>query len=112
MGLRVTLAAERPGQRAKPLPDELCGHRAAALEHPKVAGRKAPAATPGGDLWSLLETLIAGDPVPLRPGRSEPRVIKRRPSPYPLLTAPRQQMKVIPYQKKYRRPDPILTVLS
>jgi len=55
------------------------------------------------DLPALLETLIAGDPVPLRPGRDQPRAIKRRPSPYPLLTKPRHAMKVIPHQKRYRK---------
>ena len=65
---------------------------------------------PGGrpcrhpDLLALLQTLIAGDPVPLRPRRAEPRALKRRPSPYPLLTKPRSEMKVIPHQKKYRKP--------
>ena len=63
------------------------------------------------NLRALLETLIAGDPVPLRPGRNEPRAIKRRPSPYPLLTAPRHEMRTIPHQKRYRAPVP-LTVLS
>jgi hypothetical protein len=56
------------------------------------------------NLLDLLETLIAGDPVPLRPGRNQPRAIKRRPSTYPLLTKPRHKMKVIPHQKKYRKP--------
>jgi hypothetical protein len=55
------------------------------------------------DLRALLETLIAGDPVPLRPGRHEPRAIKRRPSTYPLLTAPRKIMKTIPHQKRYHK---------
>ena len=65
---------------------------------------------PGGrpcrrpDLLALLQTLIAGDPVPRRAGRAEPRALKRRPSPYPLLTKPRPEMKVIPHQKKYRKP--------
>jgi hypothetical protein len=54
-------------------------------------------------LWALLEILIAGDPVPLRPGRNEPRAIKRRHSPYPLLTAPRKIMRTIPHQKHYRK---------
>ena len=34
---------------------------------------------------------IAGNPVGNRPGRIEPRVIKRRPKPYPLMTKPRNQ---------------------
>ena len=56
-----------------------------------------------GHLRALLETLIAGDPVPLRPGRHEPRAIKRRHSQYPMLTAPRKIMTVIPHQKQYRK---------
>jgi len=40
----------------------------------------------------LLEDLLrvlAKDQVPERPGRSEPRAVKRRPKPFPLLTKPR-----------------------
>jgi hypothetical protein len=37
---------------------------------------------------------IACDAVPLRPGRSEPRVRKRRPKNYQLMTRPRAQMRV------------------
>ncbi|HYJ85256.1 MAG TPA: hypothetical protein VEW46_04310, partial [Pyrinomonadaceae bacterium] len=59
---------------------------------------------------ALPETLIAGDPVPLRRARNEPRAIKRRHSPYPLLTAPRKIMVIIPHQKKYRKP--LATALS
>jgi hypothetical protein len=43
---------------------------------------------------------IALDLVPLRPGRREPRAIKRRPKPFPLLTKPRHQFKDrIPYNR-------------
>jgi len=45
---------------------------------------------------------IAGYIVPERTGRSEPRVVKRRPKPYQLLTAPRHLMKEIPNRSKYR----------
>lgn len=38
----------------------------------------------------LLE-ILALDLVPLRPHRSEPRAVKRRPKPYPLLTKPRHR---------------------
>ena len=65
-----------------------------------------------GTVRDLLDALIAGDPVPLRPGRSEPRAIKRRPSTYPLLTTCRHHMKTIPHQKKYRSAKPALTALS
>jgi hypothetical protein len=37
---------------------------------------------------------IAGDQVPLRPWRSEPRAVKRRPKSYQLLTKPRHKMVV------------------
>ena len=37
---------------------------------------------------------LAADPVPLRPNRSEPRAVKRRPKVYQLLTRPRRHMRV------------------
>lgn len=43
-----------------------------------------------------LLRVIAADPVPLRPNRSEPRARKRRPKSYQLLTAPRHEMVVSP----------------
>jgi hypothetical protein len=36
-----------------------------------------------------------------RPGRSEPRAVKRRPKPHQLLTKPRREMKVIPHRNRY-----------
>lgn len=45
---------------------------------------------------------IANDDVPLRPGRREPRAVKRRPKPYPLLTCHRHHYKEIPHRSKYR----------
>lgn len=52
----------------------------------------------------VLEMLasIADDLVPERPGRREPRCIKRRPKPYPLMTHPRHQMQDKP--KSHPRP--------
>ncbi len=52
----------------------------------------------------LLETLrssIARHLVPCRPGRREPRCVKRRPKPFALLTAPRHQMVEIPHRGRY-----------
>lgn len=46
---------------------------------------------------------IVKDPVPDRPGRSEPRARKRRPKNYPLLTQPRHQYKEIPHRSKYKK---------
>ena len=42
---------------------------------------------------------IARDPNPLRPGRSEPRVRKRRPKNYRLMTKPRREMGPLPHRK-------------
>ena len=41
-----------------------------------------------------LYRAIADDPLPDRPGRSEPRVKKRRPKGYQLMTKPRAEMRV------------------
>jgi len=50
----------------------------------------------------LLE-IIAWDQVPVRPGRREPRALKRRPKPYQLLNRPRHQMKELQHRSKYRK---------
>ena len=54
------------------------------------------------ELIGRLYESIAGKRVPERPGRSEPRAVKRRPKPSQLLTAPRHEMKVIPHRGKSR----------
>jgi hypothetical protein len=51
-----------------------------------------------------LLAALAGDLVPDRPGRREPRALKRRPKPYPLLTNPRHQFVEIPHRNAYRKP--------
>jgi hypothetical protein len=49
------------------------------------------------DAWRWLSTARPGDPLPPlvvtpdRPDRVEPRAVKRRPKPYPLLTKPRRE---------------------
>jgi hypothetical protein len=40
-------------------------------------------------LWAALLARLAADLVPWRPGRHEPRALKRRPQPYPYLNCPR-----------------------
>lgn len=57
-------------------------------------------------ILSALYEAIADNEVPLRPGRQEPRCIKRRPKPYQLLTSPRGQMKETPHRSKYRANKP------
>ena len=52
-------------------------------------------------LIQLLYESIADYIVPERPGRSEPRAVKRRPKSYQLLTAPRHEMKVTLHRSRY-----------
>ena len=44
-------------------------------------------------LFRTLLKVIAHKAVPERPGRSEPRVRKRRPKIYPLMTKPRHELR-------------------
>lgn len=52
-------------------------------------------------LGSLRAAIAARQIVP-RPGRREPRCLKRRPKTFALLTAPRHQMSEIPHRGRYR----------
>jgi len=56
-------------------------------------------------LDKLLE-VIARDLLPDRFGRSEPRAVKRRPKPYPLLNRPRKQFKEIPHRNRHWKTHP------
>ena len=47
------------------------------------------------DLIRLLYQSIAQNIVTKRPGRSEPRAVKRRPKPHQLLTKPRSEMSAL-----------------
>ena len=58
------------------------------------------------ELWTCLVATIAADLVPERPGRREPRAVKRRPKPYPLLNKPRHQFKDTPHHNRYRKNNP------
>ena len=49
---------------------------------------------------------IARDPVPERPGRSEPRARKRRPKNYQLLTKPRRQTGHLPRRNRPKKSHP------
>ena len=49
-------------------------------------------------LWQDLLRALAQDLVPRRPGRSEPRAVKRRPKPFPLLNRPRRQFAEWPHR--------------
>ena len=50
-----------------------------------------------------LLRVLALDLVPERPGRREPRAVKRRPKPYPLLTKPRRSFREISHRSRYRK---------
>ena len=54
-------------------------------------------------LWDDLLLNLARDQVPERPGRREPRAVKRRPKPYPLLTRPRRRYREIVHHNRYRK---------
>lgn len=58
------------------------------------------------ELVGELLRVIACDQVPDRPGRREPRAVKRRPKPYPLLNKPRRQFKEIPHRNRYWKNNP------
>ncbi len=52
-------------------------------------------------LMALLYNAIADARLYERPGRSEPRCVKRRPKPFQFMTAPRQVMREAPHRSKY-----------
>jgi hypothetical protein len=49
-------------------------------------------------LWRDLLRTLARDAVPFRPGRTEPRAVKRRPKPFPLLNCPRRRFVELPHR--------------
>jgi len=57
-------------------------------------------------LMAQLLEIIARDQVPDRPGRREPRAVKRRPKPYRLLNCPRRLFKEIPHRNRYWKKNP------
>jgi hypothetical protein len=57
-------------------------------------------------LWEDLLLNLVRDAVPLRPNRSEPRAVKRRPKPHPLLNKPRRLFREIPHRNNYWKNKP------
>lgn len=51
-------------------------------------------------LYRRLLEILARDLVPLRPGRREPRAVKRRPKPFSRLTKPRHLYREVPHRGK------------
>jgi hypothetical protein len=64
--------------------------------HPKLRRR----------LWEDLLLNLARDLVPLRPNRCEPRAIKHRPKPFPLLNQPRHRFVEISHRSQYWKGRP------
>ena len=52
-------------------------------------------------LFEELLRVVAADELPNRPGRREPRAVKRRPKPYPRLMSDRHRFREISHQKRY-----------
>lgn len=71
-----------------------------ALMHWKTKLHNSPSGAEKRTNWHLLLDIIARDPNPLRPHRCEPRVKKRRPKIYQLMTAPRKLMTVSPSRRQ------------
>ena len=57
-------------------------------------------------LWEDLLRNLARDLVPQRSGRQEPRAVKRRPKPYPLLNRPRRRFVEISHRNRYWKGRP------
>lgn len=57
-------------------------------------------------LWDDLLLNLARDLVPRRPNRREPRAVKRRPKPYPLLNRPRHRFVEITHRSRYGKGRP------
>ncbi len=58
------------------------------------------------ELWEDLLLSLARDLVPLRPNRTEPRAVKRRPKPYPLLNKHRRKFVEISHRSRYWKGRP------
>lgn len=56
-------------------------------------------------LRQMFHETVAGDPLLVRPDRSEPRAVKRRPKNFRLLTKPRAQMVVERCRKQSQKPS-------
>lgn len=97
---RLMLEAAR--QRRAPLSRISFAGALAAARRYAEALLQATSKRKRDDLFAQMIRVLAEDQVPDRPGRREPRAMKRRPKPYPLLTKPRSVFKEIRHQSSYR----------
>jgi hypothetical protein len=78
----------------------------AAARQYSVAIAQARSKKKQRELVRELLRVIACDQVPDRPGRREPRAVKRRPKPYALLNKPRRKFKDIAHRNRCWRNNP------
>jgi hypothetical protein len=71
-----------------------------------VAMAQAPSRKKHDELVDKLLEVIALDLVPDRPGRREPRAVKRRPNPCAWLTKPRHKFKDVQHRNRYWKSNP------
>jgi len=77
-----------------------------ALRQFSDAINRAPNRKLRRQLWDHLLRAISRDQLPLRPNRTEPRAVKRRPKPYPLLNKPRRKFVEISHRSRYWKGRP------
>jgi len=77
-----------------------------ALRQYSAEMAKARSRTMRRQLWEDLLLNLARDLVRYRPNRTEPRAVKRRPKPYPLLNQPRRLFKETPHRNRYWKGHP------
>lgn len=65
--------------------------------------RSAPGAKAAARMVGEMLETVAEDTVRERPGRREPRQVKRRPKPFDKLSKPRHQAMEIPHRSRYRK---------
>jgi IS4 transposase len=71
-----------------------------------IAIAQAPSRKKQKQLLDKLLEVIGRDRLPDRFGRHEPRAVKRRAKPYPLLNRPRWKFKEIPHRNRYWKNNP------
>jgi hypothetical protein len=74
-----------------------------AVRHYAEAMAQAPSRKKRQELWAALLRTLAHDLVPERPGRREPRAVKRKRNKYPRLSAPRKKFRDRPKRHTRRK---------
>ncbi len=97
------LLAEAAGRHAVPVDRLSFKGTVDAVRQFAVVIAQARSCKKQNQLMARLLEIIAQDQVPERPGRREPRAVKRRPKPYQKLNRPRHVMKEMQHRSKYRK---------